>query len=35
MAASGFRSDFQGVAMHRDNRPGFSRPDAYVIDDWR
>jgi GNAT superfamily N-acetyltransferase len=35
MAASGFRSEFQGVAMHRDNRPGFSRPDAYVIDDWR
>jgi len=35
MAASGFRSDFQGVALLRDNRPGFNRPGAYVLDDWR
>jgi hypothetical protein len=35
MKASGFRSEFQGVAMIRDNRPGFNRPDAYVLDDWR
>jgi len=31
----GFRVDRYGVAMHRPNEPGYSRPDAYVIDDWR
>lgn len=35
MLAAGFRTFVQGVAMHRDNRPAFSRPDAFVIDDWR
>jgi hypothetical protein len=24
----------QGVTMHRPNAPGYSHPDAYVIDDW-
>jgi GNAT superfamily N-acetyltransferase len=31
----GFRTEVQGVAMHRDNDPGYSRPGIYVIDDWR
>lgn len=35
MKALGFRTQFQGVAMHRDNVPGFGRPGAYVLDDWR
>jgi GNAT superfamily N-acetyltransferase len=33
--ARGFRNEFHGVAMHRDDRPGFCRPDAHVIADWR
>jgi len=33
LIAHGFRSDFQGVAMHRDNDPGYNRSDIYIIDD--
>jgi GNAT superfamily N-acetyltransferase len=35
MRARGFRTAIQGVAMHRPNEPGYSRPDVYVLDDWR
>ncbi len=35
MLVRGFRTMIQGVAMHRPNEPGYHRPDAYVIDDWR
>src|SRR5262249_42592708 len=35
LLARGFRTEFQGVAMHRPNEPGYSRPGAYVLDDWR
>lgn len=35
MKAAGFRTAFQGVAMHRDNNPGFCRPGVYILDDWR
>ncbi|MEU9232058.1 GNAT family N-acetyltransferase [Streptomyces subrutilus] len=35
MIARGFRTMLQGVTMHRPNEPGYSHPDAYVIDDWR
>jgi predicted N-acetyltransferase YhbS len=35
MLQRGFRTAFQGVAMHRHNDAGYNRPDAYVIDDWR
>jgi len=35
MMARGFRIQFQGVAMQRHNDPGYNRPDAYLIDDWR
>lgn len=35
MLARGFRSTRQGISMHRPNAPGYSRPDSFVIDDWR
>ena len=35
LLARGYRTDFQGVTMHRPNEPGYDRPDVYVIDDWR
>lgn len=35
MIDRGFRTGLQGVTMHRPNEPGYSHPDAYVIDDWR
>jgi hypothetical protein len=31
----GFKTQFQGVAMHRPNEPGYSRPELFVLDDWR
>jgi predicted N-acetyltransferase YhbS len=35
MLERGFRTDNQGVTMHRPNEPGYSRAGVYVIDDWR
>jgi GNAT superfamily N-acetyltransferase len=35
LVARGFRTQIQGVAMHRQNDPGYCRPGAYIIDDWR
>jgi GNAT superfamily N-acetyltransferase len=35
MARAGFRTAMQGVAMHRDNAEGYSRPDVFALDDWR
>jgi len=35
MLASGFKTQIQGVTMHRPNEPGYSRPGLYVLDDWR
>ncbi|HEU5071016.1 MAG TPA: GNAT family N-acetyltransferase [Verrucomicrobiae bacterium] len=35
MQARGFRTDVLGVAMHRPNEAGYSRPEAFVLDDWR
>ena len=35
LAGRGFRRDFQGVAMHRPNEPGYNTSDSFVIDDWR
>jgi GNAT superfamily N-acetyltransferase len=35
LLARGFRTQFQGVAMHRPNEPGYNRPGAYILDDWR
>jgi predicted N-acetyltransferase YhbS len=31
----GFRTQIQGVTMHRPNEPGYSKPDLFVLDDWR
>jgi len=33
--ACGFRTQIQGVTMHRPNEPGYSRPGLFVLDDWR
>jgi ribosomal protein S18 acetylase RimI-like enzyme len=35
LVARGFRTETQGVAMHRHNDPGYSRAGVYIIDDWR
>jgi GNAT superfamily N-acetyltransferase len=35
MRAHGYRAFAQGVSMQRPHVPGFNRPDAYVMDDWR
>ena len=35
LLAHGWRSVFQGVAMHRPNAPGYCRAGVYVLDDWR
>jgi GNAT superfamily N-acetyltransferase len=35
MIARKFRTDIQGVAMHRPNEPGYNRQDVYLVDDWR
>lgn len=35
LVRSGFQTDVPGLTMHRPNEPGYDRPDAYVVDDWR
>lgn len=35
LLARGYRTEVLGVTMHRPNEPGYSTPDALVIDDWR
>jgi hypothetical protein len=35
LTGRGFRREFQGVAMHRPNEPGYSTSGSFVIDDWR
>ena len=35
LVARGFRTKIQGVAMHKNNDPGYCRPGVYIIDDWR
>jgi len=35
MLARGFKTEIQGVTMHRPNESGYSRAGAFVIDDWR
>jgi N-acetylglutamate synthase-like GNAT family acetyltransferase len=35
LLARGFRTMLQGVAMHRPNVAAYSRPELFVIDDWR
>ena len=31
----GFKTQMQGVSMHRPNEPGYSHPGMFVLDDWR
>jgi hypothetical protein len=35
MLARGFRTVIQGVALHRPNATGYSRPEVFALDDWR
>jgi GNAT superfamily N-acetyltransferase len=35
MLARGFRTQFQGVVLQRENQIGYNRPDVYLLDDWR
>lgn len=35
MVDAGFAPMIEGVAMQQPDRPGFNRPDCFVIDDWR
>ena len=35
MLGRGFRTQIQGVTMHRPNEAGYSRPGLFVLDDWR
>lgn len=35
MIDRGFRTDMQGIAMHRPNEPGYNRDEIFLIDDWR
>jgi hypothetical protein len=35
MVTNGYRADYQGLGMHRDNNPGHSRPGLFVLNDWR
>lgn len=35
MLRRGFRTEIQGVAMHRPDSPAYSRSEVFVIDDWR
>jgi GNAT superfamily N-acetyltransferase len=36
MVFHGFKTEFQGVAMHRPAEDsGFNKPDLFVVDDWR
>jgi GNAT superfamily N-acetyltransferase len=35
MLGNGFRAVYSGVTMHKPNEPGYSRPEVFLIDDWR
>jgi GNAT superfamily N-acetyltransferase len=35
LLARGFRPVVHGIAMHRPDDPGYSRPGLFVLDDWR
>ena len=35
MLARGYRAEIVGVAMLRPNQPGWNRPEAFALDDWR
>ena len=35
MLQRGFRTEIQGVAMHRPDSAAYNRPDIFLVDDWR
>ena len=35
MLDRGFRTDIQGVSMHRPNEAGLDRGDVFAMNDWR
>lgn len=35
MLEHNFRTEMQGVSMHRPNEAGYNRPGVFLIDDWR
>jgi hypothetical protein len=35
LVGRGYRTEIQGVAMHKGNYPGYARPGTSIIDDWR
>jgi GNAT superfamily N-acetyltransferase len=35
MLGHGFRTDIQGIAMHKPNKSAYHHPGVFVIDDWR
>ncbi len=35
MISKGFKTEFQGVMMTKNNDPGYHKEDVYAIDDWR
>jgi hypothetical protein len=35
MLERNFRTQIQGVSMHRPNEAGYNRPGVFLIDDWR
>jgi GNAT superfamily N-acetyltransferase len=35
MLERGFRTEMVGVIMQQPNKPGYNRPEVFVIDDWR
>jgi GNAT superfamily N-acetyltransferase len=35
LLARNFRTEMQGVNMHRPNNAGYYRPEIYLLDDWR
>jgi GNAT superfamily N-acetyltransferase len=35
LVARGYRTDIQGVGMHKGNDPGYCHPGAYALGDWR
>jgi GNAT superfamily N-acetyltransferase len=35
LKARGYATMMEGIAMQTPDRPGFNRPDCFVIDDWR
>ena len=35
MISKGFKTEYQGVMMTKNNDPGYHKEDVYAIDDWR